>query len=72
MPQSWTKVAGTVLLIIGHVTFSYNPYFLAYFFNQNSVFLSQQISRNSISTCFFSEANEAIVLPSESKQQLLV
>jgi hypothetical protein len=29
---------------------AYNPYFLAYFFSQNSVFLSQQISQQ----CFFS------------------
>ena len=37
----------------GHVRFSYNPSFLAW----NSIFLSQQISRNSVSACFFSEAN---------------
>ena len=33
--------------------------FLACFFSWNSVFLSQQISRNSVSACFFSEANGA-------------
>jgi hypothetical protein len=25
---------------------AYNPYFLAYFFSQNNIFLSQKISRN--------------------------
>ena len=39
------------------VRFSYNPYFSACFFYRNSVFLSQRISRNSVSACFFSEAN---------------
>jgi len=39
------------------VRFSYNPSFSACFFSRNSVFLSQQISRNSVSVCFFSEAN---------------
>ena len=37
---------------IGHVRLSYNPYFSACFFSRNSVFLSQQISRNSVSACF--------------------
>ena len=46
-----------ILYIFGTVRFSSNPYFLACFFSPNSVFLSQQISRNSVSTCFFSEAN---------------
>ena len=44
---------------IGPIHFSYIPYFSAYFFNWNNVFLSQQISRNSVSTCFFSKANGA-------------
>ena len=39
--------------------FSYNPYFLASFFSQNNIFLSQQISRNSILIYFFSETNMA-------------
>ena len=43
----------------GPVRFSYNPYFSAYFFRRNSIFLSQQISQNNVSTCFFSEANGA-------------
>jgi len=34
-------------------------YFLTYFFSQNNIFLSQQISRNNVLVCFFSEANEA-------------
>ena len=49
-------------LILGPVRFSYNPKFSTCFFSRNSVFLSQQISRNSISACFFSEANETLVL----------
>ena len=40
------------------VRFSYNPSFSACFFSRNSVFLSQQTSQNSVSVCFFSEANE--------------
>jgi len=44
----------------GPVRFSYNPYFLACFFSRKNVFLSQQISRNSVSACFFSEANGAV------------
>ena len=51
----------TADVFIGHVRFSYNPYFSACFFSRNSVFLSQQISRNSVSSCFFSEANGAII-----------
>ena len=47
----------TPLALIGLVRLSYNPYFLACFFSQNSVFLLLQISRNSISFCFFSEVN---------------
>jgi len=47
---------------VGHVRLSYNPYFSAcFFFNRNNVFLSQQISRNSVSTYFFSEANGAVI-----------
>ena len=41
--------------------FFYNSYFSACFFYRNSVFLSQQINRNSISACFFSNANGTIV-----------
>ena len=40
----------------------YNPSFSAGFFNRNSVFLSQQISRNSVSACFLNEANGAKVV----------
>jgi len=36
--------------------------FSAYFFSRNNVFLSQQISRNSVLVCFFSEANGAITV----------
>ena len=36
----------------GPVRFSCNPSFSACFFSRNSVFLSQQISRNSVSACF--------------------
>jgi len=39
------------------VRFSYNSSFSACFFSRNNVFLSQQIRRNSISICFFSETN---------------
>ena len=46
----------------GHVRLSYNLYFLAYFFSRNSIFLSQQISRNSVSAYFFSEANGTYIL----------
>ena len=48
-----------IRVVQGHVRLSYNSYFLACFFSRNSVFLSQQINRNSVSACFFSEANEA-------------
>jgi len=43
----------------GPVRLSYNPSFSACFFSRNSIFLSQQISGNSVSTCFFSKANGA-------------
>ena len=46
----------------GHVRFFYNPSFFTCFFSQNSIFLSQQISRNSVSACFFNEANGAHIL----------
>jgi len=45
------------------VRFSYNPYFSACFSSQNNVFLSQQISQNSVSACFFSEVNGAKMAP---------
>ena len=35
--------------LFGYVRLSYNPYFSIYFFCRNSVFLSQQIRRNSVS-----------------------
>ena len=41
----------------GVVRFSYNLYFSACFFSRNNVFLPQQISQNSVSACFFSEAH---------------
>ena len=43
------------------VRLSYNISFSAYFFSRNNIFLSQQINRNNISACFFSEANGAII-----------
>jgi len=46
----------------GPVRFSYNPYFSACFFSRNRVFLSQQIRRNNVSACFFSEANGAFII----------
>ena len=46
----------------GPVRLSYNLSFSACFFSRNSVFLSQQISRNNVSACFFSEANGAFLL----------
>jgi len=55
-PQKPGKNPPNVLRPNGSVRFSYNPSFSARFFSQNSVFLSQQISHNSVSTCFFSEA----------------
>jgi hypothetical protein len=36
----------------GPVRLSYNPYFLAYFFSRNNVFLSQQISEQYFSHSF--------------------
>ena len=51
-----------ILHYYGHVRLSYNPYFSACFFSRNSIFLSQQISRNSVSACFFSEANGAVYI----------
>ena len=48
------------LTYIGPVRLSYNPYFLACFFNRNSVFLSKQIRWNNVSACFFNEANGAL------------
>ena len=47
--------------INGPVRLSYDLYFLVCLFSRNSVFLPQQISWNSISSCFFSEANGAIL-----------
>ena len=44
---------------MSYVRLSYNPPFSACFFSRNSVFLSQQISQNSVSVCFFSKANRA-------------
>ena len=43
----------------GTVCFSCNSSFSVCFFSRNSIFLSQQISRNSILAYFFSEANGA-------------
>jgi hypothetical protein len=40
---------------------AYKPSFLACFFSRNSIFLSQKISRNNISACFFSEANGEVL-----------
>ena len=45
----------------GPVRLSDNPYFSSCFFSQNNIFLSQQISRNSVLACFFNEANEASI-----------
>jgi hypothetical protein len=36
----------------GPVQPAYNPCFLTYFFSQNSIFLSQKISRNNVLVCF--------------------
>jgi hypothetical protein len=41
---------------------SYNPYFSAYFFSQNSNFLSQQINEQYFQPWLFSEANGLIVV----------
>ena len=43
---------GSNVCFLCPVRFSYNPYFSACFFSRNSIFLSQQISRNSVSACF--------------------
>jgi len=57
----------------GHARFFYNPYFSVYFFNENSVSLSQQISQISVSACFFNEANRALVVLIDFRcHQLLV
>jgi len=58
--QTWFWEMGTVDLVYGAcpVRF-YNLYFSVCLFRRNNVFLSQQISRNSVSACFFSEANGA-------------
>jgi hypothetical protein len=45
---------------IGHVHPVYNPYFSAYFFSQNSVFLSQQISQQCFSAGLSAQPNGAI------------
>jgi hypothetical protein len=45
----------------GPVRFPYNPYFSTCFFKQNSIFLSQQISKQYFQSWFFSEANELSV-----------
>ena len=42
----------SVLAQTGPVRFSYNPYFSACFISRNSIFLSQQISWNSVSAFF--------------------
>jgi len=47
--------------VIAPVRFSYNPSFSVCFFSRNIIFLSQQISRNSVSACFFSESNGAVL-----------
>ena len=41
--------------------------FYLVFFSRNIVFLSQQISRNSVSACFFSEANRASIASREDR-----
>ena len=41
------------------------------FFSRNSIFLSQQISRNSVSACFFSEANGALMRQSINKKYIM-
>ena len=45
------------IYLVDHVRLSYNPYFSACFFSRNSIFLSQQIIRNNISTYFFGKEN---------------
>ena len=64
MPMcKWSKCGPahkTMLILMAlFVCFSYNSYFSTCFFSQNNIFLSQQISRNSVSACFFNEANGA-------------
>ena len=57
---AWTDASSSRLfsrLIHFLVVSEDDQYFSAYFFNQNNIFLSQQIRRNNVSTCFFSEAN---------------
>ena len=44
----------------GFFSFSYNPSFSACFFSRNSVFLSQQISRNSIFGLFFQRSERSL------------
>ena len=45
---------------MGPARLSYNPYFSACFLSRNNIFLSQQINRNNILTCFFSEVKGPI------------
>ena len=61
MPSSCTTAANGARQngLHGPIHLSYNPYISAYFFSRNSIFLLQQISQNSVSACFFSEANGA-------------
>ena len=42
-----------------HIYIFLTMFFSVCFFSRNSIFLSQQISRNSVSTCFSSEGNGA-------------
>jgi hypothetical protein len=44
--------------IISHVHLAYNPSFSAYFFSQNSIFLSQQISQQCFSAGLSAQPNE--------------
>jgi hypothetical protein len=43
---------------------AYNPYFSAYFFSQNSVFLSQQISQQCFSAGLSAHPNGAMIFGS--------
>jgi hypothetical protein len=52
--------------IYGPVQPAYNPYFSACFFNRNSIFLSQKISRNSVSVCFSAQVNGALYMNTNS------
>ena len=66
MPMcKWSKCGPahkTMLILMALIVcFFYNLYFSTCFFSQNNIFLSQQISRNSVSACFFNEANGAII-----------